>query len=52
MPEALVSVSANVVRGSGRTPSVRIDGPKEIAWSGNATSGQLIGAAGSVNVTA
>jgi hypothetical protein len=52
MPEALVSVSANVVRASARTPSVRIDGPKEIAWSGNATSGQLIGAGGSVNVTA
>jgi hypothetical protein len=52
MPEALVSVSANVIRASGRTPSVRVDGPKEIAWAGNATSGQLIGAAGRANVVA
>lgn len=52
MPEALVSVSGNVVRSGAMTPSVRVDGPKEIAWVGNATSGQLIGAAGRPNVVA
>jgi hypothetical protein len=50
MPEALVSVSGNVVRAAARTPSVRVDGPKEIAWAGNATSGQLVGASGQTNV--
>lgn len=50
--DALVSVSANVVRGSARTPSVRVEGPKQIAWAGNATSGQLIGASGQPNVVA
>nr|MCU0986125.1 hypothetical protein [Acetobacteraceae bacterium] len=52
MPEALVSVTGNVVRAGGMTPSVRVDGPKEIAWVGNATSGQMIGAAGRPNVVA
>jgi hypothetical protein len=50
--DALVSVSANVIRGAGRTPSVRVDGPKQVAWSGNATSGQLTGSNGVVNVVA
>jgi hypothetical protein len=50
--DALVSVSANVVRGSARMPSVLVEGPKEIAWAGNATSGQLIGSAGRPNVIA
>lgn len=52
LPESLVSISANVVRGGARTPSVRVQGPKEIAWSGNATSGQLVGSAGRANVVA
>ncbi|WP_291295186.1 DUF6519 domain-containing protein [Elioraea sp.] len=50
--DALVSVSANVIRGSGRTPSVRVEGPKQVAWAGNATSGQLTGSNGVVNVVA
>lgn len=48
--DALVTVSGNVVRGPRGQPSVRVDGPKEIAWSGNATSGPLIGASGQPNV--
>lgn len=46
----LVTVTGNVVRGPGRAPSVRIDGPQQIAFAGNATSGPLVGAAGPVNV--
>jgi putative cofactor-binding repeat protein len=49
-PQALVGVSGNVVRGTGRAPSVRMDGPKQIAFAGNATSGPLVGAAGQVNL--
>ncbi len=50
--DALVSVSANVVRSTGRSPSVRVEGPKQIAWIGNATSGQLVGSAPQPNVVA
>jgi hypothetical protein len=50
--DALVSVSANVIRGAGRTPSVRVEGPKQVAWAGNATSGQLTGSNGVANVVA
>jgi hypothetical protein len=50
--DALVSISANVIRGAGRTPSVRIEGPKQVAWAGNATSGQLTGSSPAANVVA
>lgn len=50
--QGLVTVTGNVVRGTGRSPSVRVDGPRQIAFAGNATSGPLVGAAGQVNVIA
>jgi hypothetical protein len=46
----LAAVTGNVVRGTGRSPSVRVDGPRQIAFAGNATSGPLAGTAGQVNV--
>jgi hypothetical protein len=46
----LVTVTGNVVRGDGRLPSVQVDGPRQIAFAGNATSGPMVGAAGPVNV--
>jgi hypothetical protein len=48
--QALVTVTGNAVRGTGRSPSVRVDGPRQIAFAGNATSGPLVGAAGQVNM--
>lgn len=50
-PRATVAVAGNTIRGPGRRPCVAADGPKEIAFAGNATTGPLIGAAGAVNVT-
>jgi len=49
-PGATVAVSGNVVRGPGRRPSFLVDGPKEVAYAGNATTGPLIGSAPQVNV--
>lgn len=49
-PQATVSVTGNVLRGPGRRPSVLVEGPKQIAFAGNATTGPLIGVTGDVNV--
>lgn len=49
-PQATVSVTGNVVRGPGRRPSFAVEGPKQIAFAGNASTGPLIGATGDVNV--
>lgn len=47
---ATVAVSGNVVRGPGRRPSVLIEGPRQAAYAGNATTGPQVGAAVAVNV--
>lgn len=49
-PGATVAVAGNVVRGPGRRPSFLVDGPKEVAYAGNATTGPLLGAAPQMNV--
>lgn len=49
-PGATVAVAGNVVRGPGRRASFRVDGPKEIAFAGNATTGPLFGTTPQPNV--
>jgi hypothetical protein len=50
LPEATVAIAGNVVRGTGRLPSFSVQGPKEVAFAGNASTGPLVGASGAVNV--
>jgi hypothetical protein len=49
-PRAVVAGAGNVVRGPGRRPSVLVEGPKQAAMAGNATTGPIIGVTVAMNV--